>query len=179
MKRIFRVFDLLLDFLPLLMGAIIIIMMLGVSLNVILRYFFNLPISGLEEVTEYFLLFITLIGAAWLLREDGHVRVDILLVRLNWRNQAILGFVSSLMGVFLSAILTWYGLQVTYINFQRGAYYPSLLEFPKAPILAIIPLGSFLLLIQFLRRSAGFLRSRRPGEEEGTPLKHEAKGDES
>jgi C4-dicarboxylate transporter DctQ subunit len=169
MKRILAFFDILLDFTPLLTGGIIIIMMLGVSVNVVLRYIFSQPIVGLEEITEYLLLFITLIGAAWLLRENGHVSVDILLDRLNRRQKAFLSTINSLMGAFICAILTWYGSQVVYVNFQREAYFPSLLEFPKAPILAIIPIGSFLLLIQFLRRTADFIKNRMSTQRDTPP----------
>ncbi len=161
LKKAGSFFDRFLDSSAAVTGAIIILVMLVVCVNVIMRYVFNRPIAGAEEITEYLLLFITFIGTAWLLREGGHVRVDILLNRVKPLTQARLSVVSSLIGVFICAVLTWYGFQVTWVNFQQNAYFPSLLEFPKAPILVIIPLGSLLLLIQFLRRTTRSLENWR------------------
>jgi TRAP-type C4-dicarboxylate transport system permease small subunit len=147
-------FDRFLDVSPVISGIIIVLIMLAVCANVIMRYFLNRPIVGIDEISEYLLLFITFIGSAWLLREEGHVGVDILLIRLSNKSNAFLGIFSSLIGIFICLILIWFGSKVVWINFQRGSYFPSLLEIPKAPVLAIIPLGSFLLLLQFLRRTA-------------------------
>ena len=152
-------FDRLLYTLSFLTIAIILLVMVTVCLNVVMRYAFNQPIMGVEEIIEYLLLVVTFIGSAWLLREEGHVGVDIILVRLSTRNQALLGVISSLIGVFICGVLAWYGSRVAWTYLQEQAYFPSLLETPKWPIFAAIPFGSFLLLIQFLRRTANNLRA--------------------
>jgi C4-dicarboxylate transporter, DctQ subunit len=153
-KRLTVVFDRILDLLAFLVGSITIFMMIIVCVNVAMRHFFNRPIVGVEEVTEQLLLFITFLGAAWVLRKEGHVAVDFIVVMLSSRTQAFLGIVSSLLGVIICAALTWYGLKVTWVNFQSEAYFSTLLQLPKAPIFVIIPIGSLLLLIQFVRRTA-------------------------
>jgi hypothetical protein len=43
----------------------------------------------------------------------------------------------------------------------RGVYNPTLMEFPKGPLIAIIPTGAFLLFIQFIRRFFGLLKDLR------------------
>ena len=91
LKKLVYFFDWLLNSLSFLTGAIIFIVMMTVCLNVLMRYAFNRPIMGVEEITEYLLLLITFIGSAWLLREEGHVGVDILMVRLSPRMQALFG----------------------------------------------------------------------------------------
>ena len=160
-KRDPSLFDRFLDLSPIISGIIIVLIMLAVCANVIMRYFLNRPIVGVDEISEYLLLFITFIGSAWLLKEEGHVGVDILLIRLSRNSNAFLGIFSSLIGVFICLVLIWFGSKVVWINFQRGSYFPSLLEIPKAPVLAIIPFGCFLLLIQFLRRTAKNVRDWR------------------
>jgi len=163
-KKIGSFFDRLLNVSAVVTGTIIVLVMVAVCVNVIMRYLFNRPIAGVEEITEYLLLYITFIGTAWLLREEGHVRVDILLNRVKPKTLAFLSVISSLIGVLICGVLAWYGFKVTWVNFQQGAYFPHILEFPKAPILVIIPCGSFLLLIQFLRRTARSLQNLRSGE---------------
>ena len=111
----------------------------------------------MTEVTECLLLFITFLGTAWLLREEGHVKVDIVLNRLKPQTTAFLGIISSIMGVLVSITLTIYGFNVTWDNFQRSIYTPTALEIPVFAILAIIPIGSLMLFIQFIRRTGKFL----------------------
>lgn len=162
-KKAITFFDRLLNVMAAVTGTIIVLVMVAVCVNVIMRYVFNRPITGVEEITEYLLLYVTFIGTAWLLREGGHVRVDILLNRVKPRTRVFLGVVSSLIGVLICGVLTWYGTKVTWVNFQQGSYFPSILEFPKAPVLVIIPCGSFLLLIQFLRKTTQSLGNWRSG----------------
>jgi TRAP-type C4-dicarboxylate transport system permease small subunit len=54
--------------------------------------------------------------------------------------------------MFACFYLVWYGAQVAWDHYQRGVFNPTLLEFPKGLVLAVIPIGSLLLLAQFLRR---------------------------
>ena len=43
-----------------------------------MRYFLNRPLVWVLELTEYALLWVTFLGAAWLLRQGGHVQVDVI-----------------------------------------------------------------------------------------------------
>jgi TRAP-type C4-dicarboxylate transport system permease small subunit len=122
-----------------------------------MRYFLNQPLQWIIEITEYALLYITFLATAWLLKREGHVTVDVILNRLGKRTQSFLGIFSSVIGIIVSSCLIWYGVEVAWDHFQRGIYNPTVLEFPKAPIIAIIPLGSLVLLFQFLRRAYGHL----------------------
>ena len=147
------IFDKFLDITAYFVGCVILCLMFAVCLNVIFRYFFDHPITGVEEITEYFLLIITFIGSAWLLREEQHVKVDILFVMITPIKELFLNIVNSCIGIFISLILIWYGTKVSWEHFQSHAYFSSILEFPKAPIFSVIPIGSVFLLIQFIRRA--------------------------
>ena len=161
------IFDRTINYLAFLAAAIIIFNMLSVSAEVIMRYFLKRPMVWVNEVTEITLLFITFLGTAWLLKREGHVKVDIVTGHLNPRAQALLGIISSIIGIIVCMILVWYGIQVSYNYTQGGLYEPTLLELPKGPLLAIIPIGSFLLLIQFVRRTYGYLQRFRASPYEG------------
>ncbi len=138
-------------------GLILIFIMFSVCLDVIMRYFLNRPLMWVTETTECLLLYITFLGTAWLLREEGHVRVDILLSRLRPKIVNFLGIITSVMGSFIAFALTWYGASVTVDKFLRGVYTPSIMEIPVALIIVIIPIGSFMLFIQFIIRTVNFV----------------------
>ena len=112
---------------------------------------------------EYALLYITFTGTAWVLKRDSHVKIDVLYAVLRPKQINMLEFVSSIIGIFVCAVLTYYGTVVTWDHFQRGVYNPTLMEFPKGPLLMIIPIGTFLLMIQFIRKAfttLGALKTR-------------------
>ena len=162
-SRIVACFDFLLDILAYVSGGIILITMVGVCLNVIMRYFFNRPIVGADEVTGYLLLYVTFLGTAWLLKDEGHVAVDFIVLKLRPRKQIFLNVVTSMIGMIISAALVWYGSKVTWQSYITHAYMGTILEIPKAPILVVIPAGSCLLLIQFIRRAFANIRKLRSG----------------
>jgi len=132
-------------------GVLLFLLMLTVSVDVIMRYLVKRPMFWVGELVEYALLYITFVGTPWVLKEDGHVKVDILIKRMGSQKRKIFNVIASLIGIFVCVILTYYGLRVTWDNFVRGVCNPTLMEFPKAPLLAIIPIGGFLLIIQFMR----------------------------
>ena len=156
-KRFFQLFDHILNAMAFLAGIILVFIMLSVGLEVIVRYFFNRPMIWVTEVTECLLLYTTFLGTGWLLREEGHVKVDIILNRLKPRTTAFLGILSSLVGIFVSSMLTYYGMSLTWNYLRRGIYTPTAMEIPVAAIHVIIPIGSFMLLIQFVRRTGRFI----------------------
>jgi C4-dicarboxylate transporter DctQ subunit len=142
-------------------GFIVIFIMLVVSADVSLRYFFNDPIIWAPEITEVLLLYLAFLGAAWLLKEDGHVRVDIVLVRVSRRVRASLYLISGIVGVIVCAILVWQGILISIQYTVEHLSDPTILQLPKGPLLTIIPIGSFLLFIQFLRTTFKYWREWR------------------
>ena len=138
-------------------AALLIFLMLAIGADVVMRYFLNRPIVWVLEISTYILLYITFLVTAWVLKEEGHVRTDLVVSRLNQKTQVFLGIFSSIIGIIISLVLMWYGTAIVYEHFQRGEFYHgTMLELQTAPILIIIPIGSFLLLIQFLKRTLGF-----------------------
>jgi TRAP-type C4-dicarboxylate transport system permease small subunit len=96
---------------------------------------------------------------AWVLKIEGHVKIDLVVNRLNPRNQCLVNSITSILGAITCLVLLWYGTKVSWELFERGTITNTILELPSAPLFAIVPIGSFLLFIQFLRRSYGYLKS--------------------
>lgn len=130
--------------------ALIIFIMLAITFDVITRYTGH-PQIWTVEVTEYTLLYICFLGTAWVLKQGGHVKVDLLTNRLNSRTQALLGIIGSVIGIVTSLVLVIYGSVVTWDYFLAGQFQNTHLMPPSAPLYAVIPIGSLLLLIQFIR----------------------------
>ena len=164
------IFDLVTKSLTWLACAFLMFATLAVSVDVVLRYFFNRPTVWVLEICEYILLYIVFLGAAWVLKEEGHVKIGLLVDRLSPKTQTITIVITSILGLTVCIVLGIYGTQVTWDYFQRGVPTLEFLKLPKFLVLMIIPIGSYLLSIQFLRRSYGYLRTWRslPAKDKGS-----------
>ena len=156
-----KIFDRILNFMFFVAGCSLTFIIFTVCLDVILRTSFNYPIQWVGEIGEYLLLAIVMFGTGWVLREEGHVETDIIVTHLNIRTQYFLKFLTSVLGFLLSLILSFYGTVSALDHYRRGIYYPTIIEFPKAPILVTIALGFFFLAVQFFRRTMKYRRLLR------------------
>ena len=151
--KITGIFDRTVDVFSIMGGVLLVAIMLAVSVKIIFRYFLHEALVGVDEIAEISMLYLTFLGAAWLLRRGGHITIDLLFARLKPKTQARLNITTSVFGLFISLILVWYGTAATVSFWQRGILTPTILEVPRALIIGIIPVGSLLLALQFLRRA--------------------------
>lgn len=152
-NRVDKVIDKSIDALAILAIAIIVFSTLLINADVFGRYFLNNPISNVTETTEHSLFYVTFLGAAWILKKGAHVRIDVVYNMLNPQTQALLNFITSVFGVIVCLVLTWAGGQATWNAFVRGTPFATLWAPPQWPVLVVVPVGSFVLLIQFIRES--------------------------
>ena len=160
-RKAIAIFDRVRDLAGALSLIILCFVWVTICVNVFMRYFLNRSITWGMEIAEYSLLYLTFLAAAWLLKEEGHVHIELVLDRLKPRTQSLLNTITSIIGAVLCLVIAWYSAETTWEYFQRGVCRPTPLEPPTFLILAVIPVGSFLLFFQFLRRAYGHLKSRR------------------
>jgi len=156
-RRIIRIFDAIVNYFAFFAVILILFLVASILYEVVMRYFIGRVVLWTFEVTEYSLLFITFLATTWLLKEEAHVKMDFVLNRLKPRPQAMLNTVTSCLGALMFLTVTWYSARVVWQTSQTGYYLPTVLEILAAPILVIIPIGTFLLSMQFLRRAFGFV----------------------
>lgn len=153
MKLPARVFDRIIEIFAGACGVIVVFQIVSICLEIFMRYFLNRPLGWVVEIGETSMLYLTFLGAAWVLRKEGHVGVDIVIGRVSPRVKALLNTINSIIGAAVCLVLVWYGAQETWDHFVRGLYLPDT-YMPVAPILAVIPVSCFLFFIQFLRRTS-------------------------
>ena len=158
MKLLTKVFDRIIDISAIAAAVLIVFTMLAVDVDIVWTFFFRGSILWVFEIATFCLLYITFLGTAWLLKIEGHVKVDIVFSKLKPRAQAIANIVTSVFGIIISLILFWWGIKVSCEHFQHGYYIRSMVNYPTGVLLSIIPFGSFLLFIQFLRTTYGSIR---------------------
>lgn len=152
-----RIFDHFLNVGAGLSSVLLVFVMLSISFDVILRYSLNQPLEWAVEISEYTLVGLTFFATAWVLKRDGHVKMDQLFNYLSPRTQKILNIITSVLSAIACLIVVWYGVLVTLDHLRTGDRYYTTLEAPKWPVSAMVVVGFLLLLFQFLRRIHGYL----------------------
>jgi len=152
-----KMFERVLNFFSVVAGLLVALIMIEVCVDVFMRYFLNRPIPWTIEFTQYAMIFILFLGAAWVLRDEGHVVMDIVIIRLSSRSRKLTNGITSIMAAIVCFIITVYGTLVNIDYFQTDYMFGEVLNIPAFSLQFIVPLGMFLLTIQFLRRAYGYL----------------------
>ena len=155
------VFDHIIDSLASVSGVIVLGIMFIMTYEVIMRYFFRKAPTWAIEVTEYGLFLLAFLGAAWLLKLGRHIRVDVVVNQLGAKAQTLFSIVTSIVGAIICLVITWFGIDATLDYLHRSVMMERVLVFPKYTLLLFIPLGCFMLAIQFLRQVYGHVKSWR------------------
>jgi C4-dicarboxylate transporter DctQ subunit len=156
-SKVIKVIDKIVDLGASLAAWLLGLMMVLITTEIITRYFFNKPITWSIEVTEYGILWVTFLSTAWVLKKGGHVVTDLVLDQVNPRTRRILNIFTSTVATCACLVFTFYAIKVTLDLCQRGLTLATVLK-PLAWILyMVIPAGSILLSLQFMRRTYGFI----------------------
>jgi len=153
-----RIFDLVTKYLCYLAAAILVLISVSISLDVVLRYTINNPLKWVFEGTEYAMLFITFLAATFVLQKDEHVRLDLAINALGPRLRTGINAFTSLVMAVVCLVLTWSSAKYTIYLFQNDVTLIKYYTIPKFVIYFIIPVGFFLLFIQSLKRTYQYLR---------------------
>ncbi|MFC2008094.1 TRAP transporter small permease [Chloroflexota bacterium] len=123
-----------------------------ITYDVILRYGFNNPTEWTTDISEYMMVSLPLLTAAYLLQQEGHVSLGIIVDRLNPRNRMMLGFVTSIVGLLACIAVTWQSAEFTWDLFRDGIRVMRPLALPKWTVWVVLPVGSGLVSMAFIGR---------------------------
>lgn len=151
LTRMNKLFDYIIDFMAILGKVLIIIISLLIVIDIVSLKFFSVSFPWILEVSEYLLVFVTFLGVAWLLKIDGHIKLDLLLNRLSERNRTRMEVLNSCIGAIISLVIMVYGFLATWNLHGRGVKTETILEIPRSLLIVIIPIGFTFVFIQFIR----------------------------
>ncbi len=81
------------------------LLVLMVSTDVFLRYLFNITFVAVQELEWHLYALIFLLGSAYTLKYNAHVRVDVIYQRLSKRTRALINVVGCLIFLFPGCFL--------------------------------------------------------------------------
>jgi len=150
-----------------------ILMVLGTFVVVVLRYVFDLGWIAMQESITWMHAAVFMLGAAYTLKEDEHVRVDIFYRGMPGKRKALVDLLGTLvfllpMSIFLAAS-SWDYVATSWA-IQESSREAGGLPYPFVPILkSLIPATAILLIVQAvanLMTAALVLTGRIPSERE-------------
>lgn len=143
-------------------GALLLLQVASVSLDVLLRYFFVAPIPGVVAFNEWSLLVVAFLGAGWLQREGGHVRMDLLIQFVQGRPAGhVANLFATFLGIACCIVLTIFAGRLAAESYANNGYdFFKLREIPIWPLYAVVTFGSLLWLLQLMREA--YRQVRRP-----------------
>jgi len=127
-------------------------LILFIVADVLLRYIFLAPTEWAHEL-GYFMFGISwMVGGAYALQQDSHVKMEVLRNRLPIRGQAILDLITVPVFFAFIGVLAWKGWEMSISSITRLEHSNSMWSPPIYPIKVFIPIGAFLLALQGLAK---------------------------
>ncbi len=109
--------------------------------QVVTRYFLNDPSTWSEELASYMFAWVTLLGAAYVFGQMGHMNIPILIDRLSQQAQKVLMVVIQLIILaFALVVLIYGGIQITSLTMGQMS---SSLGVPMGYFYLSLPVSGF------------------------------------
>ena len=132
--------------------TLLVLITLAICVEILTRSAFDISNPWLVELSEIMLLYVTFLAAAWVLGNDKHVALDLVLNHLGERSAKRLHLVLSLVAAVACFMLTWFGILTVLDQFQADIREPTIMAPLTFWITAVVPFGFVLLGVQFVRR---------------------------
>lgn len=145
-------FDRLNRFLAVVACSLMVLITLAICTEIVTRSFFDLSNPWLVELSEITLLYMTFLAAAWVLGNDKHVSIDLLVGYMGPKTVKSLHIALSLLAGTVCLIVCWFGVLTVVDQYQNDIREPTMMAPLTFWITAVVPFGLLLLGIQFLRR---------------------------
>ena len=151
MQHVTRLYTTLLYAMAFVAAAMLVWLMIEVIMSVAMRNFGMQPWAWLFTSTEYALLYMTMLGAPWLVREKGHVHIELVTAVLPPVLRRIVSRAVALACVLVSLILAWKGYDLIQTNIARNDYDVRAYYFPRWILTISFPICFGLMAVEFSR----------------------------
>ena len=141
------------------------VMFAAFIIQIVLRYFFNLPTGWTSELTVVLWLWLVLWGAAFVLREDEEIRIDLVSGAAGRRGRIAMGIITAL------ALVILYGLSlkpsfdyVAFMKVEKSSYLKIRMDW----LFSIYVVFLVAVIVRYLWILWQLVRGRDPGAPDST-----------
>ena len=130
--------------------------------DVVGRYLFNRPITGVFELTEYLVLILIFSFIGYTQSQKSHVAVDLLADKIPVKIKALIEIGNHIACLILMILITWMGVEKAFELRAVGEASPNL-QIPAYPFAFFLVLGCVVMCIELIRDILGFIADRDGG----------------
>lgn len=146
-----RVIDRVCDFLAIIAGIYLVVIMLGIVFQATARSFGYSGSSHVFTFAEYGLLYIVMAASPWLTRLKGHVFIELFTAAVPRRHALTVSRVISAVCAIICLVLFWQTLMATERAWRLGDADMRSVDMPKWLLLGAMPICFGLMAAQFGR----------------------------
>lgn len=150
-----KLYDGFVNLMALIAAGMLLWLMVSVVISVVMRNAGMQPFAWLFTSAEYALLYMTMLGAPWLVREKGHVHIELVTAALPPAARRLLSRSVSAACILVCLILTWKGMDLVATNLQRNDFDVRSYFYPRWLLTITFPTAFGLMAIEFARFTFG------------------------
>ena len=161
-ETFYRAFDRFALGLATIAAFVILAMSLWITYDVLSRNLFDVASPWSFDLSEYSLVWITFLAAPWVLMQDRHIRIEILVEILPVKAQRYLGLAVAVIAIVTCAVLAWRTGIAAIEYYERDVMMSRIWRIPRFWPYCIVPIGSALLCVAFVLRLGLYLKEGNP-----------------
>ena len=136
------------------------VMVLNVTWQVVSRYLLGDPSSFTDELSRYSMIWLGLLGAAYVSGKNGHLAIDLITSKLEGKQLFYLQcLIHGLVIFFGAVVLVWGGGNLVYIS-QLLQQKSATLQVPLSWVYGILPISGMLVVYYHGFHVAELLKNR-------------------
>jgi TRAP-type C4-dicarboxylate transport system permease small subunit len=133
--------------------AIMSILVIDVLWQVFSRYVLAAPSSFTDELAGFLLIWVGLLGAAYVAGKNEHLAIDLMLQKLKGvKRRRLQNFINAIVGVFALFVMVIGGTWLVYTRFYLGVK-SAALELPLGYVYLILPVSGILVIYYVIDNS--------------------------
>jgi len=133
--------------------------------EVFARYIFRWPTVWEIEASVFLIIFTTFVGSAFALKNNAHIRMDMIEERLSPRARRKLALVTSVLSFAFCVVASFKGWQMWWEAYRLGWRSDSVWAPPLAIPYLFLPIGFALMSLQYIALIAKQIEQLRRGDQ--------------
>ena len=151
MDNFYKGLDRLTHILAIIAGLYLVWIFCAIIFQVVARSVFLYGSSHIFTFIEYGLLYITMLGAPWLVKIRGHVYIELLTATLSESYRDVFSRLVVGLAVVICLIVAWDGAEVTLRSYTREEIDMKSLDMPRWILMISMPVCFLMMALQFSR----------------------------
>jgi C4-dicarboxylate transporter DctQ subunit len=143
-------------------GIVIFLLVFLATANVLGRWIFSLPVSGYIDWVEQSMAFFAFLGIAFTQREGGHIRMDILVGRIQGRPLWVTELISVILMLSVTLVLI-YGSVLHFLRAYQIGDSSMDINLPIWPAKLVVPVALSILALRLILQIWAYCRAVKEG----------------